>query len=62
MKKEFINLNGLKNVLSPKEMKNVTGGSDICPSGYPYIFRCSNGNLVCCSKDCYCECCPSSTN
>jgi hypothetical protein len=27
MKREFISLNGLKNVLSPKEMKNVKGGS-----------------------------------
>jgi len=31
MKTKKINLEGLKNVLSPKEMKNVKGGScDVC--------------------------------
>ena len=28
MKREFISIDGLKNVLSPKEMKNVLGGSN----------------------------------
>jgi len=44
-------------VLSEKEMKNVLGGSGICPEGYPYIFRCSNGNLVCCKVNSVSECC-----
>ena len=30
MEKKKINLEGLKNVLSPKEMKNITGGSRCC--------------------------------
>jgi hypothetical protein len=30
MKTNKINLDGLKNVLTPKEMKNVTGGSGPC--------------------------------
>ena len=28
MKREFISLSGLKKVLSPKEMKNITGGCE----------------------------------
>ena len=34
-----INLNELKNVLSPKEMKNVTGGSGgiMCSSSFGYF-------------------------
>jgi len=27
MKRDFISIDGLKNVLSPKELKNITGGS-----------------------------------
>ena len=27
MKREFMSISGLKKVLSPKEMKNITGGS-----------------------------------
>jgi len=35
MKTQKINLNGLKNVLSKKEMKDVTGGSSgMCPVNY----------------------------
>ena len=51
-----INLNGLKNVLSPKEMKNVTGGSgEICSSPYPCWVRCGNGAAGC-INDCESAC------
>jgi hypothetical protein len=34
MERKFISISGLKKVLSPKEMKNITGGSNaICHSG-----------------------------
>ena len=45
MKKEFITISGLKKVLSPKEMKNVLGGSGIC--SLPCIIYCNNGNKYC---------------
>ena len=47
-----INLNGLKNVLSPKEMKNITGGSIICH------LSCDWGSILgtCAGTDpCECE-------
>ena len=62
-----INLNGLKKVMSPKEMKNVLGGSSIMPDNYchsPNLSSCSNGFCVtpgatCTSTGfgptCYCE-------
>jgi len=53
-----INFANAQQVLSKKEMKNVLGGSGICPDGYPYVFRCSNGNLHCCKVDSYSQCCP----
>lgn len=51
MKREFISIDGLKKVLSPKEMKNITGGS--CPMG----GRCVGGNSpgsTPCGKDSDC--------
>lgn len=43
-----INLRKLEETLSPKEMKNILGGSNsVCPSDYPYPVRCSNGDLRC---------------
>ena len=30
MKREFISISGLKKVLSPKELKNIIGGSSCC--------------------------------
>lgn len=47
-------------VLENREMKMIFGGSgsSICPDGYPYAFRCSNGNLHCCKVDDRARCCP----
>jgi len=48
METKKINFSGLKKVLSVKEMKNVTGGSDsVCPSDTPWPIRCANGDLQC---------------
>ena len=57
MKREFISIDGLKNVLSPKEMKNVTGGSGICDNYGPNLcwVECSNGNKACASSCGYAE-------
>ena len=56
MKRDFISIDGLKNVLSPKEMKNVLGGSGDggCDSGLCWV-RCKNGSGGCtnnCAKAC----------
>ena len=43
MKKKLINLRGLKEVLSEKELKNVMGGStQLCPFTYVYCAKCMN--------------------
>jgi hypothetical protein len=53
-----ISYSGLKNVLSPKQMKNVLGGSGgLCPDDFPYIFRCSDDSLRCCKIDDVNKCC-----
>ena len=41
---EKISLNGLKKVLSPKEMKNIKAGST-------YIIFCADGNWIAASAD-----------
>lgn len=55
-------LNKLQNavVLEGLEMKVIFGGSgsSLCPDGYPYVFRCSNGNLHCCKVNSESVCCP----
>jgi len=42
-----INLKGISDVLSEKEMKNIMGGSGVCPSDKPWPIRCANGDLRC---------------
>jgi len=53
-----INLNGLKNVLSPKEMKNVKGGTYTCEcTDHSAKATCYNSSLQACESDFeqYCE-------
>ena len=45
---EKINIDVLKNVLTPKEMRNVIGGSD--ENGNCCCWVCSNGNAGCASS------------
>ena len=58
MEKKKISLNGLEKVLSPKEMKNVKGGSDCILkkiSGCTY-FCCLDGwQYICQRLDCDAE-------
>ena len=61
METKKINLSGLEKVLSPKEMKNVTGGSEPvndCGGSYCFKYQCSgqSGEIKCdCTYDCYDE-------
>ena len=51
MESKKISHSGLKKVMSPKEMKNVTGGSGICDeygSGLCWV-ECKNGDKACAS-------------
>lgn len=59
--KEFCNIQ-LQNAkkLEKDEMKKILGGRSICPDDKPYIFRCSNGNLICCMYDDEVGCCTAS--
>ena len=51
MEKKLISLSGLKNVLSPKEMKNITGGSGIrCCCGMGANSSCADTNTDDCDK------------
>jgi len=52
MDRKFISIDVLKKVLSPKEMKNVLGGSSTCQCGCNY----GDGYFV---KDCSCAGSPS---
>ena len=57
METKKINLSELENVLSPKEMKNVLGGSGICDqygSGLCWVI-CGNGDKACASSCGYAE-------
>ena len=50
-----ISLNGLKNVLSPKEMKNVMGGSYTCwcfCDGYAFEAKCPDDGSNCWELQC----------
>lgn len=49
--------------LESNEMKQIYGGngSSLCPDGYPYVFRCSNGNLHCCKVNDLGRCCPGNS-
>jgi len=56
MERNFISIDGLRKVLSPKEMMNVTGGSgggDICGgcSGSYCESPLVTGIYVCCGED-----------
>ena len=58
-----ISFSGLKKVLTPKEMKNITGGSDCSPTNCggmtvhcsgscwadAWCAGCDNGNKACCN-------------
>ena len=46
MERNFISLNGLKKVLSPKEMKNVKGGSSRCCCGMGSDIYCEDGRDI----------------
>ena len=57
MKREFISIDALKKVLSPKEMKNVTGGSGSCTC----VCGANSGPITCsgiadCEEQCYWRC------
>jgi len=52
-----IKLNELETVLTPKQMKNLIGGSEEgCAPGYPYYINC-NGRLRCCAINDSVKCC-----
>ena len=46
MKREFITISGLKKILSPKEMKNVFGGSVNGPCSYCGYYTYDNGQTI----------------
>ena len=57
MEKTFISLNGLQKVLSPKEMKNITGGSGctvVCSDNSQYGINCAN--TIDCEEQCWEKC------
>ena len=61
MKRDFISISGLKKVLSPKELKNITGGSNTCwcfcdgfedGDGYSFEAKCPNDGSNCWELSC----------
>ena len=60
MKKEFISLSGLKKVLSPKELENITGGSTCvitCGDGTYRANTCEGAETFWCAGTTIEQCC-----